>query len=146
MTRRIAGRFELLEQLGASTWRAADTELQRDVLVRLPAGDVPAARLTHPSIVPVFDQGVDGGEPYAVFEYLPGGTLEQRLQAGTLGAAEAERIAADVEAALAHAHERGVTHGALGPAAAPSSAPRGRTRTSSRARWKRCSRASSASS
>ena len=115
--RRIAGRFELLEQLGVATWRAADTELERDVLVRLPAGDVPAARLTHPSIVPVFDQGEDDGEPYAVFEYLPGGTLQQRLDAGTLGTAAAQRIAADVEAALAHAHERGVTHGALGAAA-----------------------------
>ena len=88
-TRRIAGRYELLEQLGASTWRAADTELQRDVLVQVPARDVAVARLTHPGIVQVFDQGVEDGEPYAVFEYLPGGSLEQRLAAGSLTEAEA---------------------------------------------------------
>ena len=115
-TRRIAGRYELLEQLGGSTWRAADTELQRDVLVQAPARDVAVARLTHPGIVHVFDQGEEDGEPYAVFEYLPGGSLEQRLEAGPLTAGEAERVAADVSAALAYAHAEGVAHGSLGPA------------------------------
>jgi serine/threonine protein kinase len=115
-SRRIAGRYELLEQLGGSTWRAADTELQRDVLVQVPAGDVAATTLAHPGIVHVFDQGVEDGEPYAVFEYVPGGTLEQRLAAGSLTEAEVERVAADVTSALAYAHAEGVTHGSLGPA------------------------------
>ena len=116
-TRRIAGRYELLEQLGSSTWRAADTELQRDVLVQVPARDVAVARLTHPGIVHLFDQGVEDGEPYAVFEYLPGGSLEQRLAAGSLTEAQVERVAADVSSAVAYAHAEGVTHGSLGPAA-----------------------------
>ena len=116
-TRRIAGRYELLEQLGGSTWRAADTELQRDVLVQVPARDVAVARLTHPGIVQVFDQGEEDGEPYAVFEYLPGGSLEQRLEAGSLTEGEVEQVAADVSSALAYAHAEGVTHGSLGPAA-----------------------------
>ena len=116
-TRRIAGRYELLEQLGSSTWRAADTELQRDVLVRVPPRDPAVARLTHPGIVHLFDQGVEDGEPYAVFEYLPGGSLEQRLAAGSLTEAQVERVAADVSSAVAYAHAEGVTHGSLGPAA-----------------------------
>ena len=115
-TRRIAGRYELREQLGDSTWRAVDTELQRDVLVQVPARDAAVARLTHPGIVHVFDQGEEDGEPYAVFEYLPGGSLEQRLEAGPLTEGEAEVVAADVSAALAYAHAEGVTHGSLGPA------------------------------
>ena len=115
-TRRIAGRYELLEQLGASTWRALDTELQRDVVVQVPAGDVAVARLTHPGIVQVFDQGEEDAEPYAVFEYLAGGSLGQRLEAGPLNEGEAERVAAEVSAALAYAHAEGVTHGSLGPA------------------------------
>ena len=116
-TRRIAGRYELLEQLGSSTWRAADTELQRDVLVQVPARDVAVARLTHPGIVHLFDQGVEDGQPYAVFEYLPGGSLERRLAAGSLTEAQVERVAADVSSAVAYAHAEGVTHGSLGLAA-----------------------------
>ena len=81
--RRIAGRYELLEQVGGSSWRAADTELEREVLVQMPAReDVGVARLTHPSIVQVFDQGEENGESYAVLEYVPGGSLERRLEAG----------------------------------------------------------------
>ena len=114
--RRIAGRYELLERLGATGWRATDTELERDVLVQLPSRAVVVAGLTHPSIVQVFDQGEEDGEPYAVYEYLSGGSLEQRLEAGSLGEAEAESVAADVSAALAYAHAQGVTHGSLGPA------------------------------
>ena len=76
--RRIAGRYELLEQLGTSSWRAMDTDLEREVLVRVPGRDVSAARLTHHGIVPLFDQGEEDGVPYAVYEYLAGGSLERR--------------------------------------------------------------------
>jgi serine/threonine protein kinase len=116
-TRRIAGRYELLEQLGGSSWRAADRELGRDVLIRFAAREAGVARLTHPSIVPLFDQGEDGGERYTVFEYLPGGSLAQRLEGGPLSEAEAERIGADVSHAVAYAHDQGITHGSLGPEA-----------------------------
>jgi hypothetical protein len=114
--RTIAERYELLERLGDSTWRAADTELGREVLIRLPAGKIAAATLAHPNIVRVFDQGEVDGEPYAVLEYLPGGSLEQRLAAGPLTEAEASSLGAAVTAALDYAHAEGVTHGALGPA------------------------------
>ena len=113
--RRIAGRYELVEQLGASSWRARDTDLERDVLVRMPARDVSAARLTHPAIVPLFDQGEEDGVPYAVYEYLAGGSLDDRMRLGPLTEAEADRVAADVGPALAYAHAQGVTHGAIGP-------------------------------
>ncbi len=113
----IAGRYELLEQVGDSSWRAADTELEREVLVRLPAGEIDAATLAHPNIVRVFDQGEEDGEPYAVLEYLPGGSLEQRLAASPLSEAEALSIATEIQAALTYAHAQGVTHGSLGPAA-----------------------------
>jgi serine/threonine protein kinase len=111
----VGGRYELLEQVGGSSWRAADTELEREVLVRMAAAGVGAARLSHPSIVQVFDQGEHEGESYAVFEYAGGGTLADRLQSGGIDAATAERVAADVTAALAYAHAQGVTHGSLGP-------------------------------
>ena len=114
--RRLGGRYELQEQLGASSWHAIDTELERDVFVRVPAEELVIARLVHPTIVQVFDQGEEYGKPYVVYEYLSGGSLAQRLDKGLLGEAEAQRIAADITAALAYAHAQGVTHGALGPA------------------------------
>ena len=114
--RRIAGRYELVEQLGTSSWRAVDTDLEREVFVRMPGRDVSAARLTHHGIVPLFDQGEEDGVPYAVYEYLAGGSLERRLAAAPLSEAEAGRVAAEVTAALTYAHEQGVTHGSIGPA------------------------------
>jgi hypothetical protein len=78
----VGGRYELLEQIGGSSWRAADTELEREVLVRMPAAGVGGARLSHPSIVQVFDQGEHAGESYAVFEYAGGGTLADRDRCG----------------------------------------------------------------
>ena len=114
--RRIAGRYELVEQLGTSSWRAVDTDLEREVLVRMPGHDVSAARLTHHGIVPLFDQGQEDGVPYAVYEYLAGGSLDRRLAAGPLSETEVDRVAADVTGALAYAHGQGVTHGSIGPA------------------------------
>ena len=114
--RLIGGRYELLEQIGGSSWRATDTELGRDVFMALPARGGGAAMLSHPSIVRLFDQGEDNGTPYAVFEYLPGGSLEQRLALGPLPGSEASEVALDVAAALTYAHEQWVTHGAVGAA------------------------------
>ena len=89
--RRIAGRYELVEQLGTSSWRAVDTDLGRDVLIRMPGRDASAAGLTHHAIVPLFDQGEEDGVPYAVYEYLAGGSLERRIAVAPLGDAEAGR-------------------------------------------------------
>src|SRR5918994_4356063 len=95
--RTIAGRYALEEALGGSSWRATDTELGRQVLVRFrPAGELAWATLSHPSIARVFDQGEDEGERYAVLEFLPGGTLEARLP--ELGESDAQAVAADVAA------------------------------------------------
>ncbi|MFB1028283.1 MAG: hypothetical protein QMC09_01225, partial [Thauera sp.] len=37
------------------------------------------SRLRHPGIVPVFEAGEDGGDPYLVFEYVPGESLAALL-------------------------------------------------------------------
>src|SRR5207244_7908901 len=75
------------------------------------------AALSHPNICQLYDYGEAGGRPFMVLEYLPGGTLEDRVAAGRpLPDGETRRIAADVAAGLAHAHERGVVHRDLKPA------------------------------
>ena len=100
-TRRIAGRYELLEQLGSSTWRAADTELQRDVLVQVPARDVAVARLTHPGIVRYRDHGsTESGQPYLVTEWLEGQTLAARLTEGRLSLQETRKLGLQIASAL----------------------------------------------
>src|SRR5207253_6571499 len=64
-----------------------------------------------------FDYGAWEGRPYMVLELLPGGTLEDRLRDGRpLPDAETARIAREVAAGLAHAHERGLVHRDLKPA------------------------------
>ena len=114
--RLIAGRYALNEPLGGSSWRATDTELGREVVVRLGAsGATGAALLSHPSIARVFDHGEADGEQFVVREYLPGGSLEER-GAASLSEDAAQVAASDVAAALAYAHGQGVAHGALSEA------------------------------
>jgi len=71
-----------------------------------------AAALSSPFIVPVFDRGeTEDGAYYIAMEYLPGGTLEDRLVgAGRLPPREAVEVAVQVAEALQTAHGRGVVH------------------------------------
>src|SRR5215207_3740290 len=92
----IAGRYRLDERLGASpmaeVWSAWDEELGRRVAVKLlSVGGDPArferearaaAALSHPNVVGVYDVGTSDGRRFIVQEYVPGGTLEDRLRAG----------------------------------------------------------------
>jgi eukaryotic-like serine/threonine-protein kinase len=127
----VAGRYRLLEPLGrgamSAVWEADDLELGRRVAVKTlaPSADRQrfecearaVAALSHANIVGVYDYGESEGRPFMVLECLAGGSLEERLAAGQpLPDAETRRIAADVAAGLAHAHERGLVHRDLKPA------------------------------
>jgi serine/threonine-protein kinase len=75
------------------------------------------ASLAHPNITQLYDYGEDEGRPYIVLEYVPGGTLEERLRnQSLLPDDETFGIAAGIAAGLAHAHARGVVHRDLKPA------------------------------
>ncbi|HET8894044.1 MAG TPA: serine/threonine-protein kinase [Gaiellaceae bacterium] len=120
----IAGRYRLDELLGrggmSEVWRATDLELDRRVALKLlaPRADVERferearafAALAHPNVTQLYDYGEDGDRPYMVLEYVPGGTLEDRLQKGALPDAETHAVATDIASGLAHAHARGVVH------------------------------------
>jgi eukaryotic-like serine/threonine-protein kinase len=127
----IAGRYRLLEPLGrgamSSVWLAHDSELDRRVAVKTLAPTADRARferearavaaLAHPNICGLYDYGESDGKPYMVLECLGGGSLEDRLARGVpLADAETQRIATDLAAGLAHAHERGLVHRDLKPA------------------------------
>ncbi|WP_189113823.1 Stk1 family PASTA domain-containing Ser/Thr kinase [Pilimelia terevasa] len=69
------------------------------------------ARLTHPNVVAVYDQGECEGRPYLVMEYVRGRTLREILaQRRRLDPAEALAVAEQVLAALAAAHRAGLVH------------------------------------
>ncbi|MBG6138217.1 Stk1 family PASTA domain-containing Ser/Thr kinase [Longispora fulva] len=69
------------------------------------------ARLTHPNIVAVYDEGSHDGLPYLVMEYVKGRTLRDVLNDRVrLAADEALGIMASVLAALAAAHRAGLVH------------------------------------
>jgi eukaryotic-like serine/threonine-protein kinase len=76
-----------------------------------------AAALSHPHIVPVYDYGEEeNGPSYIAMEYVPGGTLGDRLRRdGPLECAEAARLASQVAEALGFAHDRGIIHRDIKP-------------------------------
>src|SRR5215213_9073662 len=76
-----------------------------------------AAALSHPNIVSIFDRGEsEDGTYYIAMEYLPGGTLKDRiLRRGALPARTAAAVALQIAEALRAAHERGVIHRDIKP-------------------------------
>jgi len=129
------GRFELRRLIGeggqATVWLAFDPRLEREVAIKLMRLDQEAdaslvaqwlqearhvSRLTHPNIIPVFEADVQDGQPYLVFEYVPGRTLADILkQRGALPPREAVGLMVDVLEALVAAHAAGVVHRDLKP-------------------------------
>ena len=71
-----------------------------------------AAALPHPNVISVHDLGRSGdGDHYIAMEYVPGGTLKQRLlQGGALRPAAAAALALQIADALDAAHARGIIH------------------------------------
>ena len=84
---------------------AADAEFSRRFLreAKLMAG------LSHAHIVPVYDVGCHDGQHYLAMEYLPGGTLKQRMRDG-LNEADSVRVIRDIASALDLAGEQDLIH------------------------------------
>ncbi len=75
-----------------------------------------AARLSHPHVVPVYDQGRDGDLLYLVMERVVGPTLRQVLREdGALSTDRALAITAEVLSAVQAAHNAGLVHRDLKP-------------------------------
>ena len=76
-----------------------------------------AEALEHPSIVAIYDRGVDQGRHYLVLEYIAGGDLHERVRNfGPLPIAESIAIIRESAAALNYAAAHGVIHRDVKPA------------------------------
>jgi len=73
------------------------------------------ARLSHPSIVAVYDFGQANGLHYVIMEYVDGLNLRQLEQAGKLPPREALQIIPQICEALQFAHDEGIVHRDIKP-------------------------------
>ncbi|MGE5786543.1 MAG: protein kinase domain-containing protein [Myxococcales bacterium] len=132
----IAQRYRLLSTLGrggmGSVWLAEHVELGTQLAIKLLDPSLAsnpewlqrfkreaqaAAGLDSPSIVRVFDYGIEEGVPYIAMELLKGESLAQRLQrCGSVELATLARIYLQICKALTKAHGQGIVHRDLKPA------------------------------
>lgn len=69
------------------------------------------ARLKHPGLVAVYDQGIDGEHPFLVMELVEGGTLRELLaERGPMPPHAAAAVLGPVLGGLAVAHREGLVH------------------------------------
>lgn len=126
----IAGRYRIDEEIGrggmATVYRAFDRSLERPVAVkvlrpelaaneeivaRFRAEAQAAARLSHPSIVQIYDTGDDDGLYFLVMEYLPEPDLKSVIRDyAPLPAHKVAEVAMQACEALGYAHQHGLIH------------------------------------
>lgn len=131
----IAGRYVLREIVAsggmAQVWRADDTVLGRkvavkilhpnfaaddDILERFRDEAKAAARLSHPSIVAIYDTASEAGVEAIVMELIEGLTLRQYLDDhGTLSITDATDLTVQVADALEAAHAARIVHRDIKP-------------------------------
>ncbi|MFD4421500.1 Stk1 family PASTA domain-containing Ser/Thr kinase [Agromyces sp. NPDC058484] len=133
--RLVDGRYQVRARIArggmATVYLATDLRLERRVAIKVMHGHLAddntfktrfvqearsAARLAHPNVVNVFDQGQDSDMAYLVMEYLPGITLRELLKDYTkLTPEQTADIMDAVLAGLAAAHKAGIVHRDLKP-------------------------------
>ncbi|WP_228000905.1 Stk1 family PASTA domain-containing Ser/Thr kinase [Nocardia australiensis] len=112
-------------------FRGVDTRLDRPVAIKVMDPKFAAdpqflsrfefearavAKLKHPSLVAVYDQGVDGEYPFLIMELVEGGTLRELLrERGPMPPHAACAVAEPVLAAIGVAHSAGLIHRDIKP-------------------------------
>ncbi|TQO18754.1 serine/threonine-protein kinase [Rhodoglobus vestalii] len=133
--RLLDGRYQIRSRIArggmATVYLATDLRLERKVAIKIMHGHLAddskfkerfvqearsSARLAHPNVVNVFDQGQDSDMAYLVMEYLPGITLRDLLlEHRILTTEQTLDIMEAVLAGLAAAHKAGIVHRDLKP-------------------------------
>ncbi|TMD53674.1 MAG: serine/threonine protein kinase, partial [Chloroflexi bacterium] len=129
------GAYEVQELLGqgamGTVYRAYHQALARTAAVKVLSALSPdpdatgrfrreaqsIAQMRHPNVLNVYDFGDYEGTPYMVVEYMPGGSLSDRLKAGERFDRETSLLLLEgIGAALDYAHGQGVVHRDVKPA------------------------------
>jgi len=133
--RLIDGRYQVRSRIArggmATVYLATDLRLERRVAIKIMHGHLAddsqfkerfiqearsAARLAHPNVVNVFDQGQDSDMAYLVMEFLSGITLRDLLtEHRVLTSEQTLDILEAVLSGLAAAHKSGIVHRDLKP-------------------------------
>ena len=133
--RTVDGRYRIDARLArggmATVYLATDLRLDRTVALKVMHGTLAedpgfvsrferearaAARLSHPNVVAVHDQGEDDGLVFLVMEYVPGRTVRDVIREhGALSPAQALVILDPVLEALQAAHRAGFVHRDIKP-------------------------------
>ncbi|NOH01329.1 MAG: serine/threonine protein kinase [Chloroflexi bacterium] len=128
------GRYVIKSELGrggmATVYRAFDPNFEREVAIKVLPREMlhdpqfhsrfereikMVASLEHPSIVPVYDVGDEDGQPYFVMRYMPGGSLSDLIEQGSISIQDTARIVEKIAQGLAYAHRKGIIHRDLKP-------------------------------
>ena len=134
----LAGRYRVDQLIGhggmAKVYRGYDLTLGRDVAIKVLDPELArdtafrtrfrleaqaASRMSHPSIVRVFDAGEDDSAaqpvPYIVMELVEGTLLKAIIADGPVPAADAVRYVDGILEALEYSHKAGVIHRDIKP-------------------------------
>jgi eukaryotic-like serine/threonine-protein kinase len=126
----LDGRYHVVSRLArggmATVYEAVDSRLDRTIALKVMHPGLAeddefvsrfireaksAARLSHPNVVAVYDQGADDGHVFLAMEYVPGRTLRDLLrEVGRLGPRQALEVLEPLLAALGAAHHAGIVH------------------------------------
>ncbi|MFC9999868.1 Stk1 family PASTA domain-containing Ser/Thr kinase [Nocardia sp. NPDC127526] len=112
-------------------FRGVDTRLDRPVAIKVMDPKFAAdrqfltrfelearavAKLKHPSLVAVYDQGIDGDHPFLIMELVEGGTLRELLrERGPMPPHAVRAVAEPVLEAVGVAHAAGLVHRDIKP-------------------------------
>jgi serine/threonine protein kinase len=129
------GKYDILEEIGRGgfgvVYKARDLSLERVVALKVLHPQLTVdprfienfhrearnlARINHPNVVTVHEIGEEDGRLFIAMEYLPGGSLEDRLKRqGTFTIDEALKIIKAAGAGLTAGHKRDIIHRDIKP-------------------------------
>lgn len=136
MIGRIVGNYRIVEKVGeggmGTVYRAVEQMVERDVAIKVLREEfvsnpelnerfrteaVALAKLNHPAIATLYSYFRDGNEMFMAMEFVPGETLEQRIQRqGAMPWPQAVEVLLWSLDAVRHAHKMGILHRDLKPA------------------------------
>lgn len=128
------GRYEILEVIGhggmATVYKARQTSMNRTVALKILPRHLMrddtylqrferevkiVAQLEHRNIVPVHDYGEHDNQPFIAMRYMPGGSVREMIETGTLDEQTVLDIITQIAPALDYAHSKNVLHRDLKP-------------------------------